>query len=271
MTQINEKAAAGRRNRVRERELLYERRKRRRKRMLRSAAVLFFTAIVTLLIIITVFKVKKVEVSGNHIYANDKIKEWILNDEYSDNSLYVYLKYRFFEPEELPFVNSMEISLTPPGTLRIRVIEKAILGYLYLDQIGQNVYFDREGFVVEMSPEAIKDVPRITGIEVDRIVLYEKLPIKKERKVLKDLLILTQTLKKYEVVPETIHYTAGSGYEMMYHKVAVNLGQAEYLNDKIIRLAEVLPMIEGQSGILHLENIDEHSRDMPFEKIDDNE
>lgn len=269
MAHTNNRAAIHRSERARERAMLYEKRKKRRKRIFYGFLTFLGLALLTAFIVLKVFVVKKVEVTGNKYYSNEKMKNWILNDEYSDNSLYVYFKYRFFEPEELPFVDTMEISLIPPSTIQINVIEKGILGYLYLEQIGQNVYFDKEGFVVETSPESIEDVPRITGIDVEKIVLYEKLPIKEE-KVLKDLLSLTQTLKKYEVVPISIEYRAGEGYKMEYGEITVSLGQAEKLNDKILRLAQIMPKLEGQSGVLKLETISDYSSEIVFEKNDDN-
>ena len=99
----------------------------------------------------------------------------VLNDEYSWNSLYVDLKYRFVDIGEVPFVDTMEVSLDNPHTVHIKVYEKGMLGYLYINSIGQNAYFDKDGFVVETSTEVIDGVPKITGISCEEVVLYEKL------------------------------------------------------------------------------------------------
>lgn len=48
----------------------------------------------------------------------------VLNDEYSWNSLYVDLKYRFVDIGEVPFVDTMEVSLDNPHTVHIKVYEK---------------------------------------------------------------------------------------------------------------------------------------------------
>ena len=39
--------------------------------------------------------VKKINIKGNNLYEDDVIKRAILDDEYSYNTLYVYLKYKF--------------------------------------------------------------------------------------------------------------------------------------------------------------------------------
>ena len=95
---------------------------------------------------------------------------------------------------EVPFVDTMEVSLDNPHTVHIKVYEKGMLGYLYINSIGQNAYFDKDGFVVETSTEVIDGVPKITGISCEEVVLYEKLQLENSD-ILRDLLNLTQTLK----------------------------------------------------------------------------
>ncbi len=126
--------------------------------------------------------------------APHRLKNMVLNDEYSWNSLYVDLKYRFVDIGEVPFVDTMEVSLDNPHTVHIKVYEKGMLGYLYINSIGQNAYFDKDGFVVETSTEVIDGVPKITGISCEEVVLYEKLQLENSD-ILRDLLNLTQTLK----------------------------------------------------------------------------
>ena len=45
------------------------------------------------LIALKLFTVKKVVVEGNELYDQKTIEDAVLNDKYSWNSLYVYLKY----------------------------------------------------------------------------------------------------------------------------------------------------------------------------------
>lgn len=53
------------------------------------------------LIVIKVFQVNKVEVEGNELYDAKVIEKVVLNDDYSWNSLYVYLKYRFVSTRDV--------------------------------------------------------------------------------------------------------------------------------------------------------------------------
>lgn len=246
-----------------------ERERRRRRKKWKAAGLIFLFLLLFLavgaLVVVKVFTVEKVVVSGNEHYSDETIEDWLLDDEYSWNSLYVYFKYKFVEPKEIPFVDTMELSLKSPHTVEIKVYEKGLLGRVYIDALGQNAYFDKDGFVVEMSSEVIEGITKINGLDVDKIVLYEKLPIK-GKSVLKNLLSLTQMLKKYGLVPDSIKYSDEGNYTLKYGKISVLMGQAQHLNEKVVRLSYIMPKLEGQKGTLHLESWTENTTDITFEK-----
>ena len=122
-----------------------------------------------------------------------------------------------------------------------------------------------ELLVVELSSEVIEGIPVISGLDVEKIVLYEKLPIK-GKNILKNLLSLTQMLKKYEQVPDNVKYGEEGNYTLQYGEIKVLIGQARNLNEKVVRLSHVLPGLEGQKGTLHLESWTENTTDITFEK-----
>lgn len=243
------------------------RKKKRRKKILTGFLVILFLLALLVLTVVKVFTVEQVKVDGNKLYADEDIKEWVLNDEYSWNSLYVYLKYKFFDTKEVPFIDTMEVTLESPHTLHVEVYEKGLLGYLYQDSIAQNVYFDKDGIVVEISSDIIEGVPQITGLSCKEAALYEKLNLKNEN-TLKTLLSVTQTLKKYGLVPNTIDCTSQSDIILTYDKVTVMLGDTDTLTEKVVRLEKIMPSIEGMSGILHMEKWTPDTTDITFEKTE---
>jgi len=116
-----------------------------------------------------------------------------------------------------------------------------------------------------MSSEVIEHVPKINGLDVEKIVLNEKLPIK-GKSVLKNLLTLTQVLKKYELIPDSIKYGEEGNYTLKYGKISVALGQAQNFNKKIVRLSYIMPKLDGEKGVLHLESWTENTTDITFER-----
>ena len=247
--------------------MIKEERRRRKRRKIQLYIFLIMTLLLALAayIVVEVFTVENVVVEGNEWYSASQIEEMVLNDEYSWNSLYVTLKYRLVDIGEVPFVDDMEISLDNPHTLRVKVYEKGILGYLYIPVLGQNAYFDKDGFVVETSNNIIPNTPKVTGLSCNEVVLYEKLPLKDDS-VLRLLLNLTQTLKKYELEPDEIAFEEKEGAIIYYDSIRVIVGKEENLSQKIIRLSHILPRVEGMSGTLHLENWTEETTDIVFDK-----
>lgn len=244
------------------------RRKKRRKIGLYILLILVLLIAAGVFIVMNVFTVENVVVEGNELYSSTQIENMVLNDEYSWNSLYVDLKYRFVDIGEVPFVDTMEVSLDNPHTVHIKVYEKGMLGYLYINSIGQNAYFDKDGFVVETSTEVIDGVPKITGISCEEVVLYEKLQLENSD-ILRDLLNLTQTLKKYNLLPDEIQYDSNMEPVLYYGTIQVKIGSEDNLSQKVVRLSIILPQLDGLSGTLHLETWTPETTDIIWDRAEE--
>ena len=244
------------------------RRKKRRKIGLYILLILILLIAAGVFIVMNVFTVENVVVEGNELYTTTQIENMVLNDEYSWNSLYVDLKYRFVDIGEVPFVDTMEVSLDNPHTVHIKVYEKGMLGYLYINSIGQNAYFDKDGFVVETSTEVIDGVPKITGISCEEVVLYEKLQLENSD-ILRDLLNLTQTLKKYNLLPDEIQYDSNMEPVLYYGTIQVKIGSEDNLSQKVVRLSIILPQLDGLSGTLHLETWTPETTDIIWDRAEE--
>ena len=244
------------------------RRKKRRKIGLYILLILILLIAAGVFIVMNVFNVENVVVEGNELYSSTQIENMVLNDEYSWNSLYVDLKYRFVDIGEVPFVDTMEVSLDNPHTVHIKVYEKGMLGYLYINSIGQNAYFDKDGFVVETSTEVIDGVPKITGISCEEVVLYEKLQLENSD-ILRDLLNLTQTLKKYNLLPDEIQYDSNMEPVLYYGTIQVKIGSEDNLSQKVVRLSIILPQLDGLSGTLHLETWTPETTDIIWDRAEE--
>lgn len=244
------------------------RRKKRRKIGLYILLILILLIAAGVFIVMNVFTVENVVVEGNELYSSTQIENMVLNDEYSWNSLYVDLKYRFVDIGEVPFVDTMEVSLDNPHTVHIKVYEKGMLGYLYINSIGQNAYFDKDGFVVETSTEMIDGVPKITGISCEEVVLYEKLQLENSD-ILRDLLNLTQTLKKYNLLPDEIQYDSNMEPVLYYGTIQVKIGSEDNLSQKVVRLSIILPQLDGLSGTLHLETWTPETTDIIWDRAEE--
>lgn len=247
--------------------MIREQRKKKKRRKVGLIILLIFILLLALAVLIVwnVFTVKDVKVEGNELYSSEQIEQIVLNDEYSWNSLYVVVKYSLLNTEDVPFLDTIEVSLDDPHTLRISVYEKGMLGCFYIDSVGQYAYFDKDGFVVETSAEEIPGIPKITGIICEEVVLYEKLSLEQED-VLDDLLNLTQMLEKYDLMPQEIYYDEKLEPTLTYYGTCVVVGSKEYLTQKIARLSAIMPQLAGLNGTLYLDSWTPDTTDIVYQR-----
>lgn len=244
---------------------LTEREKKRRKiGWIVFLSILLFLAVGSF-VAIRVCRVEEVTVTGNEMYDDESIRQWVLNDKYSWSTLYVYLKYRFLDTEPVPFIDTMDVAITGMKSLAVQVYEKGLIGYIKDDTSGQNIYFDKDGFVIEISQEEIPGVSQITGLSVKDPVMYEKLDL--TDRTLRTLLSLTQNLQKYALTADSIDYDGTGSISVRFGEIVVILGDESSLTEKVLRLQKILPQIMGQTGVLHLENWSEDTTDVTFERF----
>lgn len=212
----------------------------------------------------TKFRVETVSVEGNVHYTKEEIEEMVIKDRLSANSLYLSLKYRSREIRNIPFIEKMSVRVDSPDSITIRVYEKTVAGYV--EYMGRYMYFDREGIVVESSETKTSGVPQVTGIDFDHVVLYEPLPVE-DPAVFSEVLSITQMLSKYEIVTDKIFFNSESEITLYFGKVRARLGK-DNLEEKIMRLQQILPNLEGETGVLDLQNYSDDHKNVTFRRDD---
>ncbi|HIT66172.1 MAG TPA: FtsQ-type POTRA domain-containing protein [Candidatus Merdisoma merdipullorum] len=237
--------------------------KERRGRGFLVAAVLVLVLLLAGALAVTLFQIREVEVTGNSFYTQQEIEDKVMTDRYSSNSLYLYLKYNYLDTEEIPFIDKIEISLLSPGKVRIRVYEKSIVGYV--TYMGSNFYFDQDGVIVESSSEVKEGIPCISGLKFSSLALYQKLAVEDDA-VFDEILTITQLVEKYELRPERIEFSDDLSLTLYFEQVRVALGNSGSLEEKVGRLHDLYPDLEGRAGVFHMENYTEDSKFISFEQ-----
>ena len=237
--------------------------KERRGRGFLVAAVLVLALLLAGVIVVTLFQIREVKVTGNSYYTGQEIQDRVITDRYCTNSLYLYLKYKYFDTEDIPFVDKIEVSLQGPGKVKIRVYEKSIVGYVAY--MGSNFYFDQDGVVVECSSEVKEGVPCISGLKFQSLALYQKLAVEDDS-IFDRILTITQLVKKYELTPDRIEFGSDLSLTLYFDQVRVALGNSGSLEEKVGRLYDLYPDLEGRSGVFHMENYTEDSKFISFEQ-----
>lgn len=210
-----------------------------------------------------VFRISEVIVTGNEYYTKEEIVDFVLGEDLQ-NSLYIYLRYQYQEHQVIPFIDTFEVSLNSPNSISIRVYEKGIVGYVRY--LGNNVYFDKDGIVVESSKEQMENIPMISGLTFNQLILYQPLNVQ-DPTIFNMILNITQILKKYELHPDEIRFRGISELSMKMGEVQVALGTGEHMDEKIARIKQIEGDLEGKSGTLHMENYTDESTHISLEAV----
>ena len=215
------------------------------------------------LLIMERYTVRTITVEGNVHYTNDEIVNMVMVNRLDHNSLYLSLKYRKKDIKGIPFIEKMSVNIMAPDTIKIIVYEKAVAGYI--EYLGKYMYFDKDGIIVETSDEKTSGIPQITGLQFDYVVLHESLPIK-NIEIFQSILDITQLLTKYEISVDKIYFDQNNQMTLYFENIRVRLGDISNIDDKIMRLKAILPQLEGQKGILRMENYEENTKNITFNK-----
>ena len=214
------------------------------------------------LVVVSVFRVQNVSVEGNVHYTSEEIEAMVLTDRLSYNSLYLSLKYRNKEIRDIPFIETMSVRVDSPDSIKIRVYEKSVAGYV--EYMGRYMYFDRDGIVVESSETRTEGIPQVTGIRFDHVVLYEALPVK-NTDIFQEILSITQMLSKHQITTDKIYFNESNEITLYFDNIRAKLGK-DNLEEKVMRLEQILPNLSGESGVLDLQNYSEDRKNVTFQK-----
>lgn len=209
------------------------------------------------------FKIENVTVEGASHYSSEEITNYVLDSRLCDNSVYVNLRYKNKSIKDIPFVEQIDVKLVDRHTVNIIVYEKYMAGCV--QNLGNYLYFDNDGMIVEVSKSKTLGVPVITGLNFDHFEINKELPIE-NKDVFNSILTLTKVLNKYNLEVDIIFFDENYNITLMFDEVRVNLGEGGNLDEKIMTLPSILPKLEGEKGVLHMEKFEEGEGNIVFDK-----
>ena len=209
-----------------------------------------------------VFRVRQVTVTGNAYYTKEEVVDLLLDEGSLQNTLLVYLRYKYQEHPEIPFIDDFEVTMDSWQSLKIRVYEKNMVGYVRY--LGQDVYFDKDGIVVESSTQELEGIPQISGVTFDSLAIHQPLSVE-DPTIFDTILSITKLLTKYDLDPDEIRFGAGGELFLQLGDVKVALGTGENLDEKISRLKQLEGDLKDKSGTLHMENYTDETTHISLE------
>jgi len=209
------------------------------------------------------YTIKTVYVEGNIHYTNEEIMEMVMGGRYGHNSLFLSMKYRDRGIDDIPFIQTMDVSIEAKDTVRITVYEKALAGYV--SYLGRYVYFDKDGIVVETSEEKTAGIPQVTGLSFDHVILHEPLPVEKPE-IFDEILNISQQLSKYSIMADKIYFDSNYQVSLIFGDAKIDIGDSRDIDEKIMILQYLLPGLAGKSGTLDMREYSEDTTTYSFEQ-----
>lgn len=113
---------------------------------------------------------------------------------------------------------------------------------------------------------SLSDVPLVTGLTFDHVTMNEQLPVEKPA-VFRTMLALTRITEKYDITPDRVEFTENGEIILHYYDtVRILLGTDTALEEKMTRVAAILPSLSGLSGELHMEDYKDGNSSFVFSK-----
>lgn len=216
--------------------LLEKRRHTRRKRLI-LVGVICFIIIGGYLFISSNFRLKQVLVEGSTQYTEEEMKQFIVTNKSDQITFMLYLRQKMSAHETIPFIEKYTVSMEDNHTIKIQVYEKMVVGCVEL--MGSYMYFDKDGIVVESSKERMAQVPLITGLKFDKIVLNEQLEIQKSS-LFEMMLNLTKVIQKFELDVDRVFINSSFEVTLYCGENEFLLGKRDYYDLQISAIPGIL-------------------------------
>ena len=229
--------------------------KKKRKKALIIIIIFFALAGTAAGVTYKVFEAETIEFVGSVHYSDDELKKYIIGSRYV-NVLY----YKMFgkKDNKIPFIQKYDVETDWPDKLYVTIYEKAIVGYV--KYMGCNMYFDKDGIVVESSTDVYENVPEIDGLKFDSIVINNKLDVGNSE-IYNTILDLTQSFDKYDINVDKVYFDSSYNITLYMGDVKVSLGNSKDFTDRLFELKQLSARFGTLKGTLYLDeyNGDESS------------
>lgn len=227
----------------------------------------FLIAFIVMFILVAVgiavyigFQAESVTYAGNSHYSDEEMTEKIFGKDKPN-----VLLYKLFgnKKKTIPFIQKYDVEIQWPKKMYITVYEKPVIGYIRY--MGCNMFFDKDGIVVESSTESYDKVPEIIGLKFNSIVLGSKLDVGDDD-IFRQILDLTQSFDKYDLDVSKVYFDSSDNLILYIEEVKVYLGNSDDYTDKLFELKQMETKFSGLKGTLYMQDYTKDSNAIIFKK-----
>ena len=207
------------------------------------AAVTVLLVILILLMVLFLLRAETVSVKGNRAYSEKEIEDMVFPDEKDRSLLLILYREKTGKKKNLPFIISYNIGITGPESCEIIVYEKKPVGFV--SYMGSNMYFDKDGNVIESSQEQMDGVPEVTGLQFGEIILDKKLKVAGSE-VFEKILNISSQLESYRISLKQMDFD-DTGNVTLYlgnGDIRVKIGNDEFFATRLSLINDVYAVMK---------------------------
>lgn len=230
------------------------RRKKKRKLKKQFKILLITIPVVAALaaLIIFAFRLQTVKVNFDlNQFTEAEVKAY-MDAKKIDNTLIFWFRNKIGMSEKMHMFEEYSVKMNSPFKVTITAYEKKLKGYLKND--NTYYYFDDTGNILKVSTEKIGKIPRVTGIEYDKLVLYEKI-YAKNSDALDTLLNVSSAIEEYDFNVKKIKISDKLETTLYIKKIQVQLGKESNLDKKLLALNDMYDNVVKYEGVLNMKRI----------------
>ncbi len=222
------------------------------KKIVKSIIIALPIIAIIVLIIVFGFSLKEVDYSSDlNRFTREEVKQY-LDTHKIDNSFTFWLKSKIsFLRNDIDLFEDYEVKLKSPGKVEVVAHERVIEGFI--KDKTNNYYFDKSGEVLKVSSEKCQGVPKVKGLEYERIGLYQKIKVTKKEK-LNALLELATAIKEYGYDIKTLYVNDFLEVGIKIRKLKVEFGKTKNLQRKLAVFSDMYPKLKEKNykGVLDM-------------------
>ncbi len=201
-----------------------------------------------------IFHLDTVKVDGTEYYTDEEIRNAVFVRDFSDNEIMFFIYEKLFGINTLPFVEEIEAEYHNPRSMTLHVYDKKISGCI--NYLGQYVYFDKDGIVLQTIPEQIEGIPVVTGINFGNFTVGQPFQVADDS-VFDSIMNVSQQISHYSIPVEEIKVSDGA-IRLVIASLKVDLGKKKRYDDALADLAGVIEKAQEENiklkGTINMEN-----------------
>jgi len=219
----------------------------------RTLIIVVITILLCMFIILqnVFFGLEEVSVTGCSFYTEEEISKRFTKTLKYDNTLWFYLKYNYLKDITIPFVDGYEVEIQDLNKIHINIYEKSMISCI--KYMGEYLYFDKDGVIIEASEERMEELPLVTGLQFSEMGLYDKLEVGNDD-VFRTILDVSLLLQQYEIPIDRIHFNYKNEITLFSGDIRIALGKKDAYDVQIADLSKLLPKAKEKKlkGVLDM-------------------